>query len=129
MGAWKNFTADHLESIRKVLPPVGESAPAQDCPSCGNTALRWYAYDNPFRVRSKITYVWCSSCRHYYGETTATQEWDLPDPLAGSNAGERKAMENDLGSFFAQLDEFWQSGQLPQVRPPHQRRLRSVRRG
>ena len=38
MGAWKNFTADHLESIRKVLPPVGESAPAQVCPSCGDTA-------------------------------------------------------------------------------------------
>ncbi len=89
--------------------------------------MRWYSYQNPFRSGSKIMYVWCSNCRRYSGETTASQEWDLPDPFSGASPADRTAMESDLETFFTTLDDLWRSGKLPQVRPSGPSRLRSLR--
>jgi len=114
--AWTSFDAEQLAAIARGLPPLGERADAQPCPSCDSPTLRWYSYLNPFRSRSKITYVWCSSCRYYYGETTLSPSWDLRDPFEGATPDDRLAMEHDLDSFFKTLDDLWSSGELPQVR-------------
>jgi hypothetical protein len=118
MEAWRNFDPDQIKAIGEILPPLGEAAEAASCPSCGNATLRWYSYLNPFRQGSLITYIWCGTSRLYYGETTAIHEWDLPDPFDGASRDDRFAMSSDLDKFFAQLDELWRSGDLPQVRRP-----------
>ena len=114
--AWKNFDVEQVAAIAKALPPIGERAEPRPCPSCNAPTLRWYSYSNPFRRRSQITYVWCSSCRHYSGETTSSPGWDLPDPLGGATSDDRVSMEGDLEGFFHDLDDLWTSGALPQVR-------------
>lgn len=113
---WRNFSSDDLRDIGALLPELGEFAPSQPCPSCGQDRVRWYHYLNPNRARSKISYVWCGYCRHYFGQTTLQQEWDLPDPYATKSAGQRLEMEADLDSYFEDLDRLWASGDLPQVR-------------
>jgi hypothetical protein len=118
MTTWTNYTPDQITAIVKLLPSIGEPGTARLCPSCGDQeALRWYSYRNPFRNNSMITYVWCSGCRHYSGETTEDRGWDLPDPLSGASRADRIAMESTLDTFFSRLNELWRSGELPQVRP------------
>ena len=120
---WRNFGEGELHVIGSLLPALGESAPAQRCPSCGERCLRWYHYRNPHREQSKISYVWCSSCRTYYGQTTFQERWDLLDPL--DDAPQLRALEtSDLNKYFLELDRLWDAGKLPQVRDERRGRRR-----
>lgn len=115
-GRWRNFNDSELAQVGVVLPSLGSRAPAQVCPSCGRKTLKWYHYRNPYRVNSKVSYVWCSSCLKYYGQTTFQKTWDLPDPLALPNDQRRLRESDDLSVFFSALDHLWETGELPQVR-------------
>jgi len=118
MTGWSNYSPDQVRAVAAVLPPLGERGAPVTCPSCGHRSVRWYGYLNPFRRGSKIVYVWCGDCRHYYGSTTAgAVPDDLPDPLGESTPTDRSAAEADLAAFFARLDDLWRRGDLPQVRP------------
>jgi hypothetical protein len=111
---WRNFTERELDDIAALLPPLGVSAPSLRCPVCKEQRIRWYHYRNPHRAQSKISYVWCSNCRRYYGQTTLQERWDLPDPL--DDAPESRELETeDLGAYFAELDRLWDVGELPQI--------------
>ncbi len=118
---WSNFSDGELTKIGALLPSLGVEASSQRCPSCGEDRLRWYHYRNPRRTRSKISYVWCGSCRRFYGQTTSQEVWDLPDPFGTSTVEERLKMEADVEAFFGRLDGLWESNVLPQVRDARRR--------
>jgi hypothetical protein len=110
---WRNFTERELHDIAALLPPLGGSAPSIQCPVCKAHCVRWYHYRNPYRTQSKISYVWCSNCRRYHGQTTLQERWNLPDPL--DDAPESRELEmKDLAAYFAELDRLWDVGELPQ---------------
>jgi hypothetical protein len=113
---WTNFSSDDLEVLAPTLPPFGQLATERVCPACGETSVRWYHYRNTFRDRAKVTYVWCSACRRFYGQTTRQESWELSDPLGELTGDERVALEGDLGTFFGDLDRLWAAGSLPQYR-------------
>lgn len=112
---WRNFTS--AEEVQLHIPSLGAPGVAGPCPSCGEPTLRWYHYRNPFRQRSKISYIWCRCCRRYYGQTTVEATWDLPDPYEASTSDDRAEMSSDLDTFFSGLDRLWDLGELPQIRP------------
>ena len=115
-GRWQAFSTKELAELRSLVPEFGTHAPAQTCPSCGESRLHWYDYPNPHRAHTTFSYVWCGACRRFQGQTSALDSRDLPDPLADCSTEERLALTEDLTNFFATLDRLWYEGELPQVR-------------
>jgi len=114
MSNWRNFTFEQTEAIFQELPQLGGGTDAVACPSCGQKTVHWYSFLNPWRSMSCIYYIWCSACRHYYGQTLAISEWNLTDPLKRLSKEERVVLESDPDRFFHTLDKLWLSGELPQ---------------
>ena len=116
MTIWKGFTTEQVRTISREKPPLGASAGEVTCPACGQAAVRWYSYTNPWRPQSQFYYVWCSVCHHFYGEAAEVSGWNLTDPLGGMSKEERLDLESDLDTFFSTLDDLWGSGELPQLK-------------
>ena len=114
MRGWKNFWLAPGESFD--LPEEGIESAAREFPSCGASTLRWYRCEGNFRRETAYIYVWCSTCRHYYGQTYWEPAWALPDPLDHLTGEDREYVEADLDRFFGRLDALWADGSLPQVK-------------
>ena len=116
MSNWRNFTIEQTEAISQEFSLSESGTDAVACPSCGQVTVHWYSYPNPnpWRSPSYFTYVWCSACRHYHGQTVVIPDWNLTDPLKRLSEEERDALESDFERFFHTLDKLWLSGELPQ---------------
>lgn len=121
--SWRNFTESELLEISAQLPPLGRGSLSLQCPSCEEKCVRWYHYRSPLRAQSKISYVWCRSCKRFYGQTTFQERWDLPDPLEAVH-GARELETADMNAYFAELDRLWDAGELPQIQVGRTRRSR-----
>lgn len=86
------------------------------CPRCGHVGMRRYykIFEGPART-SLITYLWCPSCHGYDGSTVPGAGKTLDrDPMAELDPDELRVLKTDMESYFARLDAFWDSGELPQ---------------
>ncbi|WP_154402637.1 hypothetical protein [Nocardioides speluncae] len=88
------------------------------CPNC-NGVVRHYRYEGRRPgAQTLISYIWCPTCKHYYGSTGPLPAGlQVDDPLRDLTPDERLRLESNLALFFHRLDELWDADLLSKDLP------------
>lgn len=114
---WRSFSAEQVSRLAETRQ-AADMPDGWRCPNCRGS-IRHYCYESRRRaVQTLISYVWCPTCKHYYGSTGPLPPGlEVDDPLRNLAPDERLRLESNLASFLHRLDDLWDADLLSKDLP------------